>query len=306
MTVYLSASRQDILLREALVAALEESGETVWWDEQRGRGEAWWHNSVRQLRRCDVFVFALSYSSVASDICQAELKYAREIGKPILPVLVGSVGREQDNPFDDRFVESAVEFRRPSTEAAAELRNRVRGLRGFSVLAGQPQPASPSHTPSTDGIFISYRRGNENFFATWLYGKLADRFGKSRVFMDVDSIDLGLDFTEVIDEKLSHCVAMLVVIGKDWVTVSDASGDRPRLHDCADFVRLEVEKGLTRPGVRVIPIYVDGAPPPRADDLPDSLAKLAVRNGIAISHASSESGLERLVKTLERVVGQGS
>jgi hypothetical protein len=35
--------------------------------------------------------------------------------------------------------------------------------------------------------------------------KLANRFGKERVFIDVDGIDPGADFVAVIDDALSKC-----------------------------------------------------------------------------------------------------
>ena len=44
-------------------------------------------------------------------------------------------------------------------------------------------------------------------------------------------------------------------------------------------MRIEIEAALGR-GVRVIPVLVDGAGMPRAEDLPESLKKLARRRGI--------------------------
>jgi hypothetical protein len=53
------------------------------------------------------------------------------------------------------------------------------------------------------GIFISYRRQETGDLAGRLYDRLADRFGEARVFMDVDTIELGVDFTEVITRRRS-------------------------------------------------------------------------------------------------------
>jgi hypothetical protein len=41
------------------------------------------------------------------------------------------------------------------------------------------------------GIFISYRRQDASHLAGRLYDRLADTFGEARIFMDVDTIDLG-------------------------------------------------------------------------------------------------------------------
>jgi len=51
-------------------------------------------------------------------------------------------------------------------------------------------------------IFISYRREDSEGFARGLFQSLANYFGKDSVFMDVDSISLGMDFVEAIDTSL--------------------------------------------------------------------------------------------------------
>jgi hypothetical protein len=171
-----------------------------------------------------------------------------------------------------------------------------RGRAKATAASDAPRTSSSGH-----GIFISYRRGNENFFARLLYENLRGHFDSDRVFVDVDSIDLGVDFAEVVDQQLSRCSVMLVIIGKGWTSVAGSDG-RPRLEDPSDFVRIEVEKGLSRDGVRVIPIYVDGASPPRASELPAPLAALSRRNGLGISHEAFNSDFDRLLKQLERVI----
>jgi PknH-like extracellular domain/TIR domain len=173
----------------------------------------------------------------------------------------------------------------------------------LTTLGDKPAPVGTdtrsSRPVSGRGIFISYRRGNENFVAGRLYDNLKARFGPDTVFMDVDSIDLGVDFTKVLDQKLSQCSVVLVIIGRDWTSVAGADGRR-RLENPGDFVRIEVEKALARDDVRVIPIYVDGASPPDESALPGPLAALARRNGIKISHEAFSSDFGRLVKILKR------
>src|SRR6266508_306274 len=115
--------------------------------------------------------------------------------------------------------------------------------------------ASP---PAAAGrIFISYRREETAYPAGWLYDRLADRFGGGQAFKDVDSIQLGDDFVEVITSAVGSCDVLLALIGDEWLTITDEDGQR-RLDDPNDFVRLEIEAALTR-NVRVIPILVDGA-----------------------------------------------
>jgi formylglycine-generating enzyme required for sulfatase activity len=73
---------------------------------------------------------------------------------------------------------------------------------------------------------------------------------------------------------------MLVVIGHQWVSITDAQGQR-RLDNPSDFVRIEVEAALART-IPVIPVLVQNAPMPQERELPTSLAPLAYRNGMPV------------------------
>jgi hypothetical protein len=158
-------------------------------------------------------------------------------------------------------------------------------------MAGSSPPAALGR------IFISYRRQETAYPAGWLYDRLADRFGGGQVFKDVDSIQLGDDFVEVITRAVGFCDVLLALIGDRWLTITDEHGGR-RLDDPNDFVRLEIEAALTRK-VRVIPILVDGARMPKADELPDSLVKLARRQALELSPARFESDSSRLFEVLD-------
>src|SRR6185437_15166507 len=123
-------------------------------------------------------------------------------------------------------------------------------------------------------VFISYRREDSGYPAGWLFDQLAASLGADRVFKDVDSIEPGDDFAEVISDAVSSCAVLLAVIGDRWLAAADEDGRR--LDDPEDFVRLEIEAALTR-GVRVIPVLVGGARMPRPGQLPPSLASLCGR-----------------------------
>lgn len=73
-------------------------------------------------------------------------------------------------------------------------------------------------------LFISYRREDAAGYAISLHDRLADRFGADQLFMDIDSIEPGEDFVEVINAKVSACEVLLVLIGRDWLTCKDESG----------------------------------------------------------------------------------
>lgn len=160
-----------------------------------------------------------------------------------------------------------------------------------------------SSLPNATGrIFISYRREETAYPAGWLYDRLADRYGGGQVFKDVDSIQLGDDFVESITRAVGSCDVVLVLIGDEWLTIADEHGRR-RLDDPDDFVRLEVQAALTR-NVRVIPILVDTARMPRADELPESLNRLVRRQALEFSPARFEFDTSRLFKVLDNTLAE--
>jgi hypothetical protein len=150
------------------------------------------------------------------------------------------------------------------------------------------------------GIFVSYRRQDSSHLAGRLYDRLAGRFGERQIFMDVDTIEPGVDFTDEIRRAVAGCRVLLVIIGPSWLTAADERGGR-RLDDPDDLVRLEIEAALAR-DVRVIPILVEGVAMPRRDDLPEGLAGLARRNAFLIRHESFRSDTGRLVAAIERIL----
>ena len=148
-------------------------------------------------------------------------------------------------------------------------------------------------------IFISYRRSDSADIAGRIDDRLTGRFGRNLIFKDVDSIPLGLDFKEYLDEKVSECSVFLAIIGDRWLEAGDETGVR-RLNDPADFVRIEIESALKR-GIPVIPLLVRGAQMPMEGQLPDGLKKLAYRNGIPIRHDPDfHRDMDRLITALEK------
>ncbi|MBA4214151.1 MAG: hypothetical protein C0449_13830 [Polaromonas sp.] len=153
-----------------------------------------------------------------------------------------------------------------------------------------------------DGIFISYRRDDSAGYAGRLYDRLAAQFGADRVFMDVAGIELGTDFVTAIEQAVGSCKVLIVVIGDEWLSTTDAAGRR-RLDDPHDFVRLETSVALERE-IRVVPVLVGGALMPRAEELPPELKSLARRQAIEISHKQWEASTQELIRALNTMLGQ--
>jgi len=145
------------------------------------------------------------------------------------------------------------------------------------------------------GVFISYRREDCAGHAGRLYDRLAEHLGPELVFMDVDSIEPGVDFSERLDEAVGACSLLIALIGSGWLDARDDAGRR-RLDDPEDFVRQELAAGLARDGLRVIPVLVEGATMPRAEELPKDLKPLARRNTRELSHARWDYDAGRLIE----------
>jgi tetratricopeptide (TPR) repeat protein len=148
-------------------------------------------------------------------------------------------------------------------------------------------------------IFISYRRDDASHPAGRLYDHLTARFPKTRIFMDIDNLEPGEDFVEVIESAVASCDVLIAIIGKHWLTSSDEQGKR-RLDNADDFVRLEISTALRR-GIRVVPVLMDGALMPRSTQLPAELHPLARRQAIEVSHNRFRADSERLIEALNRI-----
>jgi DNA-binding NarL/FixJ family response regulator len=123
-------------------------------------------------------------------------------------------------------------------------------------------------------IFLSYRRGPQNdHIAGRIYDQLRQRFGADAVFLDIESILPGDDFTVRLQDAVGTAQVLLALIGRDWARAGD-------LRDPRDFVRVEVETALAR-GITVIPILIDGARLPVKSSLPPSLRPLLMRQALA-------------------------
>jgi hypothetical protein len=140
---------------------------------------------------------------------------------------------------------------------------------------------------------ISYRREDAADYAGRLYDRLSAHFGAESVFMDIDTLEPGMDFIEAIECAVSQCDILLVLIGKKWLNVTDAMGQR-RLDNLEDFVRSEIQAGLERE-IRVIPVLIEGAAMPSARNLPEALTKLARRNALELSDTRWDTNVNKLL-----------
>ena len=120
--------------------------------------------------------------------------------------------------------------------------------------------------------------------------------------MDIETIEPGLDFTQVVDMAVGASAVVVAVIGRSWLTITDEHGQR-RLDNPDDYVRHELSAALARE-MRVIPVLVQGARMPDAKELPDPLKPLARRNAIELSDLRWKFDVGELIKALKNAVAQ--
>lgn len=125
-------------------------------------------------------------------------------------------------------------------------------------------------------------------------------------FFDVAGIGDGRDWEIEIQKHLEECDVLLVVIGPDWLGARDPDSFQRRIDQPGDWVRLEVETGLTMNKV-VIPVLVNGAQlPARKDHLPATIQELLNKQAREIPHKDAESAVHVLVEQIKKRFPQGS
>lgn len=151
-------------------------------------------------------------------------------------------------------------------------------------------------------IIISYRRTDSK----WITGRIADRLerdcGKGDVFVDIDSIPLGMDFRDHLRNVLDRCDVLLAIIGPNWLA-RDESGE-PRIFDPTDWVRLEIETALAK-NIPVIPVLIDRTPMPKLSELPESMHAFAFRQAADLDTGRDfHTHMDRLVRAISKSAGQ--
>lgn len=147
-------------------------------------------------------------------------------------------------------------------------------------------------------LFVSYRRDDCAHPAGRLRDRLIDTLGARNIFFDVDSVAAGEDFASKIEQALSRCDSVLVLIGPRW-NPPKADGSGRMLDDPDDWVRVEVARSL-RSNAKVIPVLIDGTQMPLRAELPPDLADLSGRNAVPLR---SGADFSRDVDTIINAIG---
>jgi hypothetical protein len=74
---------------------LESEGLSVWVDDRIDQGDRWWRSIVENIRKCAAMVVVMTPESENTDWVEKEYLYAKEINKPLIPLLL----RDECFPF---------------------------------------------------------------------------------------------------------------------------------------------------------------------------------------------------------------
>lgn len=145
-------------------------------------------------------------------------------------------------------------------------------------------------------IFINYRVHDTAGETGRLVDRLKQHFSDDQIFMDIDKIEPGLDFTKAISKSLESCDIMLAVIGPHWLGINPAD-NTSRIKNPNDWVKTEISTALQR-DIRVVPVLVDGGQLPDTDELPAELQPLLLRQTFEISNKRWDYDTEQLINML--------
>lgn len=149
-------------------------------------------------------------------------------------------------------------------------------------------------------ILLSYRRADTRAVVGRVYDRLAAHYGAEALFLDVDDIPYGSDFRVHIAGVMRQTDVVVALMGDAWLGKSDAGA---RILDERDPVRVEIEATLEG-GIALVPVLVDGAAMPPAEELPASIAPLSYRNAVALSTGRDfDQHVNRLIAAIDALLG---
>ena len=128
---------------------------------------------------------------------------------------------------------------------------------------------------------------------------MRNTFGGKQVFLDMEDIAAGSDFPIIINEAVRNCELLLALIGPNWIELRDENGQR-RIENLTDFVRLEISAALERK-IPIIPVLLENAKMPKADELSNELKQLSTLEGITLTYDGWDDDIARLFAAIERI-----
>ena len=148
-------------------------------------------------------------------------------------------------------------------------------------------------------IFISYRVQDTSADTGRLVDSLKQAFYEDQIFMDIEKLDPGVDFTQALANSLESCDVLFAIIGPEWAGPADDDGVT-RINQPNDWVRVELETALKR-NIRVIPVLMRNASLPDQHEIPESLHPLLNRQAYEISNKRWKYDTDQLIAFLKQL-----
>jgi TIR domain len=140
MKVFISYSRLDEAAVRSMVGDLLRARVRVWLDEELGGGDVWWTAILREIRECTVFLIALSDNSLYSKPCRSELRYAQDLGLPIVPVRIGEISSYRTDPI---FNQQLIDYQNPTAASGFALMGALNEHAAHRGDLPEPLPEPP-------------------------------------------------------------------------------------------------------------------------------------------------------------------
>jgi hypothetical protein len=252
--IFITYAREDGTTVTQLGADLEGAERQVWIDRDLTGGQSWWEEILKQIRECDLYVFALSPSSLGSRPCLRELEYAQTLGRPLLPIKVGEVSIQQA----PRVIADAqvVDYVGRTPDGVLALRD--------ALDHAPTAPSLPDPLPEPPAVPISY-------------------FGHYREQIDADSLPFTQQQALLLELK-SH-----LGNDEDRDDALDLLGALRRRHDLAQGVASEIDTVLasleeppaTTATESLVPPPAEPSPPPRPHRLRWLVAGVGLTVGLS-------------------------
>ncbi|MEZ4668723.1 MAG: toll/interleukin-1 receptor domain-containing protein [Anaerolineae bacterium] len=228
--IFISYSSKSKDVVASLAQDIESAGHQIWFDHKLTGGQAWWDQILESIRKCDLFVFALTPEALDSYPCQLEYTYAYQLGKNILPILVANGVSINLLPPELTTIQF-VDYRTPDRQAAFRL---------MSAFTNVPPPKSlPDPLPTPPPVPISY------------IGNLKEQIDSSKGLSFDEQASLVLKLKEHLrnDDNRPDAVTLLERL--------------KRRDDLFAKIEKEIDAVLTDAGVSSVP-HKPAQPTPRA------------------------------------------
>lgn len=164
---------------------------------------------------------------------------------------------------------------------------------GNGLLDTRPVDTRPAESPLK--IFINYRHDDTQGTAWALYMKLEERFGAENVFFDNGTLRPGRRWLEEIRSHLTDSGAFIALIGQNWIASLRSHLQRGDEDYVVEEIDLAIRSG---PGMVVIPVLVDDAGLPDAQELPPALRMLPAYQQERLRHTHLPYDINNLIARL--------